>query len=224
MVGEAAAATALDVTMDAAARAMIDDAAAALRRGGIVVYPTETVYGLGVDAGNRDALARLFALKGRRSGSGMSVLVSDLAMASRLLAAQPPAGALALARAFWPGPLTLVLGAAADLEPELLGAGGGVGLRCSSDPWASALVEVFGAPVTSTSANPSGAEPARSAAQARAYFQRGVDAFVDGGPRLGSEVSSVVEFLHGRAYLRRVGAIDAAAIAAVTDLTEEVRG
>ncbi|MBI5503969.1 MAG: threonylcarbamoyl-AMP synthase [Deltaproteobacteria bacterium] len=224
MVGDEAAAPVRETTIDAAARAMIDDGVAVLRRGGVVAYPTETVYGLGVDAANRAALARLFALKGRRSGSGMSVLVRDLAMASRLLAAEPPAGAIALARAFWPGPLTMVLGAAADLAPQLCGAGGGVGLRCSSDAWACALVEGFAAAITSTSANPSGAEPARSAAQARAYFPRGVDAFVDGGPRRGSEVSSVVEFLHGRAYLRRVGAIDAAALAAVTDLTEEVRG
>ncbi len=210
--------------LDAASRCAIDAGAAALRRGGIVVYPTETVYGLGVDARSGEALSRLLGLKGRDGGRGMSVLVGDLAMASRLLAAEPPAGALALARHFWPGPLTLVLPAAADVAPQLRGAGGGIGLRCSSDPWARALVEAFAAPVTSTSANPSGAEPARSASQARACFASGVDVFVDGGVRSGSAVSSVVEFLQGRAYLRRVGAIDAAAIAAVTDLTEESLG
>lgn len=210
--------------MDAAASVRIDEAAAALGRGGVVVYPTETVYGLGVDGRNGEALARLFALKGMPGGRGLSLLVCDLAMAAPLIAGAIPLAAMALARRFWPGPLTLVLPAAADVAPPLRGAGGGVGLRCSSDPWASALVEAFAAPLTSTSANPSGADPARSAAEARGYFPCGVDAFVDGGPRRGSAVSSVVEFLQGRAYLRRVGALDAAAIAAVIDLTEEVRG
>jgi len=207
--------------IDAATSAAVDGAVAALRRGAVVVYPTETVYGLGVDAGNGEAMVRLLALKGRGADRAVSVLVSDLAMASSLLASAPPAGALALAARFWPGPLTLVLPAAAGLAPQLYGSAGGVGLRCSSDRWASLLVERFAAPVTSTSANPSGGEPARSAAEARNYFPLGVDVFVDGGARRGSAVSSVVEFLQGRAYLRRVGAIAAAAIAAVTDLTEE---
>lgn len=190
----------------------------------MIVYPTETVYGLGVDARNRIALATLLELKGRDAARGMSVLVRDLAMASPLLAAEPPAAAVALADRFWPGPLTLVLPAAADLAAELRGASGGVGLRCSSDRWAVALVEAFAAPVTSTSANPGGLEPARDAAQARAYFPAGVDVFVDGGVRDAVAVSSVVEFLQGRAYLRRVGAIDAASLADVIDLTEEARG
>jgi len=106
----------------------------------------------------------------------------------------------------------------------LCGAGGGVGLRCSSDPWAAALLESFAAPVTSTSANPAGAQPARTIEQAREYFRCGIDVFVDGGSRSASEVSTVVEFLQGRAYLRRIGAIDAASIASIIDLMEEARG
>jgi hypothetical protein len=94
--------------------AELDRAVDAIRSGGIVVYPTETVYGLGADARSRHALERLFALKGRDAGIGVSVLVGDLAAARDLIGDEPPAEAHALARAFWPGPLTLVLPARAE--------------------------------------------------------------------------------------------------------------
>jgi tRNA A37 threonylcarbamoyladenosine synthetase subunit TsaC/SUA5/YrdC len=94
-----------------------------------------------------------------------------------------------------------------------------VGLRCSSDPWAAALLARFGAPVTSTSANRSGEDPARDAMEARAAFPSGV--FVlDGGPRRGSAVSTVVEFAGGRATVLRAGAIGAEEIAAFIQQSE----
>jgi len=125
---------------------------------------------------------------------------------------------------FWPGPLTIVLPAAKHVAPALVGPGGGVGLRCSSDPVAAALVTALGRAVTSTSANPSGQPPARTAEEARRYFRSGVDAFLDGGARVDTTVSTVVEFLQSRAYLRRAGAIDAAAIAALAPLSEDSLG
>jgi len=224
-----------------------DDVAAAvgiLAAAGVVAYPTETVYGLGVDARDPAAIATLLRLKGREEGRGISVLVADLDMARGLLADAPCPDAVALAARFWPGPLTIVLPAADSVAEALRGPSGGIGLRCSSDPWAAALVQRFGAPVTSTSANRSGAEPARSAADVRQAFafdggvtvgrpSRATSAsresaaplfILDGGERRGTEVSTVVEFSKGRATVRRRGAISAESIASVISLAEDPRG
>ena len=202
--------------------AELESAVAALRAAGVVVYPTETVYGLGVDARSPAALARLLALKGRDGGKGISILIAELADARPFLAADAPPAARALAAAFWPGPLTLVLPASAAVVAPLRGPHGGVGLRCSADAVAAALLGRFGAPLTSTSANPTGAAPASSVDEARAYFGARVDAYVDGGARRTTRVSTVVEFFQGRAYLRRTGAIAASAISAVTDVESAV--
>ncbi len=183
-------------------------AADAIRAGGLVVYPTETIYALGADAGNAEAVQRLLAAKGRDDGRGMSVLVADLGQARVLLATDPGTEAVELARRWWPGPLTLVLPAAAGLPRGLVGETGGVGLRCSSDPVAAALLKAAGVALTATSANPSSLEPARSVQTAREYFGDSVACYVDDGPRVAESASTVVEFLDGRAYLRRSGSVD----------------
>lgn len=238
---------------DRVALAVSDEEVAAAARvlaaGGIVAYPTETVYGLGVDARNPKAIAELIALKGRDEGRGISVLVTDLDMARSLLAEAPPAGAVALAARFWPGPLTIVLPAASTVAPSLKGPSGGIGLRCSSDAWAAALVLRFQAPVTSTSANQSGMDPARDAEEAGRVLCSGpaetdkhrylVTActtpftpsqpapeeapryLLDGGERRGSDVSTVIEFSKDRATLRRIGAIRAETIASLVALSED---
>ncbi len=183
-------------------------AADTIRAGGLVVYPTETIYALGADAGNAEAVQRLLAAKGRDDGRGMSVLVADLEQARALLDTSPGTEAVELARRWWPGPLTLVLPAAAGLPRGLVGETGGVGLRCSSDPVAVALLEAAGVALTATSANPSSLEPARSVQTAREYFGDSVECYVDDGPRMAESASTVVEFLDGRAYLRRSGSVD----------------
>jgi L-threonylcarbamoyladenylate synthase len=202
----------------------VDEAlvAAAIRElagGGVVAYPTETVYGLGVDARSASAIDRMIELKGREGGRGISVLVTDLAMATPLLAAPPPADAHALVEAFWPGPLTIVLTAAGCVCDTLRGPSGGIGLRCSSDAWAARLVERFGAPVTSTSANRTGQPPARSAGEARSAFDDALYV-LDGGARSGTDVSTVVEFAAGRASVLRAGAVPVSAISSVIRLAE----
>jgi L-threonylcarbamoyladenylate synthase len=183
-------------------------AADVIRAGGLVVYPTETIYALGADAGNAEAVQRLLAAKGRDDGRGMSVLVADLEQARALLDTSPGTEAVELARRWWPGPLTLVLPAAAGLPRGLVGETGGVGLRCSSDPVAAALLKAAGVALTATSANPSSLEPARSVQTAREYFGDSVECYVDDGPRMAESASTVVEFLDGRAYLRRSGSVD----------------
>jgi L-threonylcarbamoyladenylate synthase len=201
----------------------IDRAAAALRRGDVIVYPTETLYGLGVDATVPEAVKRLIALKGRAETKGISVLVGDISDAAELIdGGLMPPGARQLAEAFWPGPLTVVVPAASGVVGALLGPSGGVGLRCSPDPVCARLLAAAGRPLTSTSANPAGEPPAADAECARRYFGDRVAAYLDDGPRAGSAASTVVEFLDGSAYLRRAGALSPERISEIVPLTTEV--
>lgn len=201
--------------------ATIEETAAAVRAGAIVVYPTETLYGLGVDASSRAALDRLLALKGREDSRGISLLVEGWAAAASLIAGAPPAAAARLAQAFWPGPLTIVVPAAARVAAPLRGPSGGVGLRCSSDPICRRLLALAQRPLTSTSANLAGQPPATTVAQARAYFGDEVECYLDDGPREGAAASTVVEFLGGAAYLRRSGAIATDRIESVVPISTE---
>ena len=116
----------------------IAEAAAALARGEVVAFPTESSYGLGVDALSSHALSALFALKGRDAGKPPPILISDDAMLELLVARVPPRARALMAR-FWPGPLTLVLPAVPSLPPQLV-ADGGVGVRRSPHPIADARV------------------------------------------------------------------------------------
>lgn len=172
---------------DAAAIAV---AAAALGRGELVCFPTETTYGLAARIDDPVALARLVALKGRDPDAPFALIAGDTA-AARALAATWPAVADELAAAHWPGPLTLVVPARAGLPPEVVGPGGGVGVRVSSHPWALALSRAAGVSITATSANPSGAPPALDIAQARAYFGDRVAVYLDAGPSRESTASTV---------------------------------
>jgi L-threonylcarbamoyladenylate synthase len=175
----------------AAPAALVAQAAALLRAGGLVCFPTETTYGLAVDIRLPGALARLVALKGRDPRSPFALIAPGVA-AARALAAPWPAAAEALASAHWPGALTLVLPARPDLPAEIVGPGGGVGVRVSSHPWASALAAAVGGCITATSANPAGAPPAEDADAARAYFGDRVDLYLDAGACPGGPASTVV--------------------------------
>ena len=147
-------------------------AVAHVRAGGLLAYPTETVFGLGADASSREAVARLRAWKGRGADQPLSVLVAD---ASDLVALGQDAGSLAgrLAARFWPGPLTLIVPAPPGrFAPGIARADGAVGLRCSTDPTARrlarALADAGVGPITATSLNRSGEPPAADLAAAEA--------------------------------------------------------
>lgn len=185
------------------------DAVRTLAHGGVVVYPTETLYGLGVDASNAAALRRLVALKGREPGKPILVLIGDVTMLAHL-AADVPSAARRLMRRFWPGPLTIVLRARPDVSPVLTGGSGTIGVRLSSHPTARALPQQLGRPITAPSANPSGQAPPRSVEDARRYFGSAVDCYVDGGELHG--VPSTVVDVRGVAQIIRPGAVSAADI------------
>ncbi len=189
-----------------------EDALAALARGEVIVFPTETLYGLGADALNSQAVDKVFQLKGRDPNSPIPVLVADLAMLQLLIAAVPTP-AKALMDNFWPGPLTLVLPARSDIPKPLVNANGGIGVRISSQSIATQLVARLGRPLTATSANPSGKEPARTIAEAKRYFSEAIEVFVDRGRLESKTGSTVVEVLNGRIKIIRQGEISAAALA-----------
>lgn len=188
----------------------IDAAIGLLAHGGVVVYPTETLYGLGVDASNAAALHRLVQLKGREPGKPIAVLVADLGMVAHL-AASIPVAAQRLMQRFWPGPLTVVLPARGDVAAVLTGGSGTIGVRLSSHPTATALVRGLGRPLTTPSANPAAAAPPRSLDVARRYFGTRVDAYLDGGLLTGEPPSTVVRVDRDLQIVRQ-GAIAAAAI------------
>lgn len=194
----------------------IERAVGLLSNGGVVVYPTETFYGLGVDATSATALERLGALKGRDRGKPVSVLVSSLEMLATLVTAIPPIAERWMSE-LWPGPLTLAFPARTGLSPVLVSGGSTIAARISSHPIARRLVERFGRPLSATSANPGGLPPAVEVAEARAYFGSRVDAYLDGGPSAGGVASTVVDCSVDPPRVVREGAVSVARL-------EEVAG
>ena len=181
-----------------------------LRAGGLLGYPTETVYGLGSRAAERD-VAALSALKGRPAGKPFLLLISDRAMAEAQGLAFN-ASADALARAFWPGPVTLVLPGGSGRLPDLLrGPEGGIAVRWTSHPGIARLVAALGEPLTSTSANLPGSQPAPGAAAIVRDFRAAVDAgqllVLDGGVLGNRPPSTVVDCTQPGARLVREGAV-----------------
>ena len=179
-------------------------AVAALRRGEIVAYPTETFYGLAVDALDELGLARLKQLKGRGE-KAISVLVDGPAMLGKLCR-KPSALALALMDKYWPGPLTLALSARRGL-PAALVLDGCVAVRQSSHPTAQALVTRFGRPLTTTSANRAGEPPATTPEAVDEMFE-GRCRILHGGPTTGGAPSTLVRVRGEAAEILRRGAIE----------------
>jgi L-threonylcarbamoyladenylate synthase len=196
-------------------------AAEVLRAGGLVAFPTETVYGLGANALDGDAVGRVFAAKGRPADNPLIVHAPDAASAWAVVAATTPL-AERLAARFWPGPLTLVLPCKARLASGVARADGAVGFRCSPHPTARALAALAAAravgPLTATSLNRSGAPAARTRAEAEAVCGRTAasepaPALVAGAEAGGGPASSVVDATGELPVLLREGALPAAALA-----------
>lgn len=179
---------------------------AALENRGIVAYPTETLYGLGVDPFRKEALERLCQLKGRPEGVPTSVLVRDREMMAQLVSSVPPI-AETIIEAFLPGPLTLVLKARQGLPLELTGGTGRIGIRISSHPLISHIFVYYPSPFTTTSANPTGLPPAKDARMVLGYFPEGISLLLDGGPVPGGVASTVVDLAGPEPVILRDGAI-----------------
>jgi L-threonylcarbamoyladenylate synthase len=192
----------------------------ALKRGDVIIFPTETLYGLGADGLDHFAVEKVFALKGREPKKPLSLLVADQEMLARVVTEIPPE-AQKLMRAFWPGPLTLVLPARRDIPKPLISENGGVGVRISSLAIATQLVCALGRPLTATSANPSGKKAARTVSEARNYFGDRVTVYVNGGTLNSKTGSTVVEVMGRSIRIVREGKIRASEIERI--LTEKNR-
>jgi L-threonylcarbamoyladenylate synthase len=192
----------------------ISQAIASLQRGNVIVFPTETVYGLGADALNHQAVEKVFELKGRNPEIPIPIIVADQRMLRGLVDEIPPI-AEKLINQFWPGPLTLVLQARPGTPTQLLNRTGGVGVRISSHPIATQLAEELGHPLTATSANPSGRQAASTIQQAENYFPGEIQIFLDGGKLSAKIGSSVVEIIEDRIKIIREGEIGASQLAAI---------
>jgi L-threonylcarbamoyladenylate synthase len=193
-------------TVTRANSAAIRAAADVLRAGGLVAIPTETVYGLGADATDATAVARIYAAKGRPSFNPLISHVSDLAAARRI--AQFDDAALRLA-AFWPGPLTLVLPKAQDCPVAELALAGlpTIAVRVPAHPVARELIAVFGKPIVAPSANRSGHVSPTDAQHVVADLDGRVDLVLDGGATPVGVESSIVACLNGTARLLRPGGL-----------------
>ena len=167
-------------------------AGALVETGGLVAFPTESFYGLGADALDAGAIGRVFEVKGRPESKPLLVLVDSLDMVARLTA-RIEAGAHALMRRHWPGPLTLVLEAAASVPAALTAGTGTVGVRMPGHAVARALVRAAARPITAPSANPSGAAPPLTAEAVREYFDGRVEMILDGGITAGGAGSTVAD-------------------------------
>lgn len=191
--------------------AAVDEAARVLREGGLVVFPTDTVYGVGAAVDRPDAVARLYVAKGRPLDRPIPVLIADLDQLERL-ARDVNDAILRLARRFWPGALTIVVPAQPWLPVEIVRDTGAVGLRMPDHPVALAIIRAAGGAVATTSANRSGEREACTVEEAVAALGETVDLYVDGGRTPGGIPSTVVALQDGEIRILRRGALDPALV------------
>lgn len=187
--------------------ALLEEAASILKRGGLVIYPTETFYALGAVPTLPEAVGNVFAAKGRAPGKPLPLIAADAEAARGAVLAWPEA-AEKLAGRFWPGPLTLVLPAAHFLPPVLHGGTGKIAVRVSSHPVASLLARFAGGLLVSTSANPSGKPPPDGPEAISEDILARVDGLVEAGVLAGGFPSTVVDVSRLPPTLVRTGRID----------------
>jgi L-threonylcarbamoyladenylate synthase len=185
--------------------ASIADAVAVLERGGVVAFPTETFYGLGVAALDASAVRHLFLLKGRPESRPILVLIDDPGQIDRFALLTITAREL-IAR-HWPGALTLVLPAREVVPPALTGGTGTIGVRQPGHAVARALAAALHAPVTAPSANLTGGTPPTLAAQVLDVFEGRIDLILDAGPTAGGPPSTVLDVTVDPPRVLREGAV-----------------
>ncbi len=175
---------------------VVQEAAAVLRSGGVIVYPTETLYGLGADARNPEAVRRVFEIKKRPPDRAVTVILGSEDMLDEVVSSVPEL-ARELTDVFWPGPLTLVLPARSDLPTLLLAGGTTIGVRVPGDYLCRALSKELGGPITATSANISGGPDLIDPGDIERVLGEEVDLLIDAGPAR-SRVPSTVALVTDR--------------------------
>jgi len=183
---------------------VIREAVDIIRSGGVVIYPTDTVYGLGVDALNPEAVLRIFKIKNRFPNQPLPVAVSGLEMADRLAFIDEAAGKLM--KAFWPGALTLVLVRKRLVPSMVVGGGASVGLRMPNHAVPLRIIQMSGLPLVATSANKHGAQNPLEAAEALRQIGDEVDLLLDGG-RAGGQPSTILDLTRKPPLIVRHGPV-----------------
>lgn len=194
--------------------ALIARAARMIKEGGLVAFPTETVYGLGADAFNPAAIEKIFLAKGRPRDNPLIVHIADLAQVAQL-ARSFPRQARDLSEKFWPGPLTLVLKKRARVPPEVSAGLSTVAIRMPASPIALSLIRTAGTPLVAPSANLSGRPSPTKAQHVREDLEGRIDLIIDGGSAAIGMESTVVDFTGRSPRILRPGAVTAAQIEAV---------
>ena len=184
----------------------LDPLLACLRRDGVLAVPTDTIYGLAANALSAAAVAAVFRVKGRPEEKAMPLVVAGMAQAEAVAGDLPPLFH-ALAAAYWPGPLTLVVRARPELPRNLLAGGETVALRQPAAPFLLRLLEAAGFPLTATSANRSGEAGCRSAAEVLEQLGDRLEYVLDGGPSASALPSTIVDLTAPSPRLIRSGAI-----------------
>lgn len=183
-----------------------------LRREGIIVFPTETFYGIGANCYSVDTIRKIFRLKGRDFSKPLPVVISDLDMLNTLVDEFPPFFHT-LSSHFWPGPLTLILNLSSNFPHQHLGSST-LGVRIPEPAWLRELIREASFPLTSTSANISGEREISSPEEAGRVFWGKVDLIVDGGETKGGYTSTVVDLTSKKPEILREGAIPASKVKA----------
>lgn len=201
----------LKVSAGHTAEDIITSAAAIISRGGVVAYPTETIYGLGVDATNDGAIRRIFEIKGRNFNNPISVIIGNLQDVYPLVRNITDA-ARKLMDAFWPGPLTIVFEATDGVSPLLTANTGKIGIRLSGHEAARKIAEATGKPLTATSANLTGEPECMTADQVLSQIGNQIDAVVDLGETSSQLASTIIDASGESARILRQGVISPATI------------
>jgi len=182
-------------------------AAEMVLRGGLIAFPTDTLYGLGCSLFDVSAVELVARLKRRDRSLAVISLIPDPAQVFGLATDVSQVAERLMAR-FWPGPLSLIFKAAGIIPPAVRGAGGTVALRCPKDRLCQALLDRIGGPVVSSSANLTGQRPAETAEEVVRIFGNQLDMVLDGGPRRGGLPSTLVDVSGPRPRLLRRGVVD----------------
>jgi len=201
--------TRISIDSAVALEPQLAEAVTAIRGGGVVAFPTDTLYGLAADPRQPDALRRLMDLKGRAAEKTVALIAGSLEQAREV--AMLDENALRLATLYWPGPLTLVVPALPHIQEPVRSATGHVGVRVPAHAVARALALAAGTPLTATSANPSGS-PATADPDEVARLLPGLEILVDAGILAGGPPSTLVQLDHGVARVLREGAIATARV------------
>jgi L-threonylcarbamoyladenylate synthase len=194
----------------APAPAPVREAAEAILRGGVVAFPTDTVYGLSCSLMDPAAVEFVYRLKKRPSHLSVIALLPEPDAVHPLVDALPEIGETLIKR-FWPGPLSIIFKASNLVPLRVRGERGTIALRVPKHPLCQALLEAVGGPLVSSSANLSGQPPCVDAAEIRRVFGNQLDVVLDGGPSGASVPSTVVDVSSGRLELVREGAVDVSA-------------